>query len=61
MSADQGALFDNSRGATRLALDVGEKVRDALEAGDIGDTLTTIQKTTAVLSMRIIIELSAAN
>ena len=29
MSADERALFDNSHGATRLALDLGEKLREA--------------------------------
>ena len=68
---------------TRLALDVGEKVRNAreaaglgqrqlaarletseaavasLEAGDVGATLTTLQKVATALDLRIIIELSA--
>ncbi len=35
MTADERALFDEAYGATRLALDVGEKVRDAREAAGL--------------------------
>ena len=84
MTTDERAVFDETYGATRLALDIGEKVRDAreaanlsqrelaarmrigqaavarLEAGDVGATLTTLQKFAAGLDLRITIELSAA-
>ena len=35
MTADERAVFDGTYEATRLALDVGEKVRDAREAAGI--------------------------
>ncbi len=35
MTADERAAFDETYEATRLALDVGEKVRDAREAAGI--------------------------
>jgi ribosome-binding protein aMBF1 (putative translation factor) len=35
MSTDQRAVFDATYEATRLALDVGEKVRDAREAAGL--------------------------
>ena len=35
MTADQRAVFDEAYEATRLALDVGEKVRDAREAAGL--------------------------
>jgi len=35
MSADERAVFDATYEATRLALDVGEKVRDAREAAGL--------------------------
>lgn len=35
MSADERAVFDEAYEATRLALDVGEKVRDAREAAGL--------------------------
>ena len=84
MTAGERAMFDATDEVTRLALDVGGKVRDAreaaglsqrelaarvgtseaavasLEAGDVGATLTTLQKFAAGLDLRITIELSAA-
>ena len=35
MTADEHAVFDETYAATRLALDVGEKVRDAREAAGL--------------------------
>ncbi|MEP7111943.1 MAG: helix-turn-helix transcriptional regulator [Ilumatobacteraceae bacterium] len=35
MTADERAVFDETYEATRLALDVGEKVRDAREAAGL--------------------------
>ena len=35
MTADERAIFDETYEATRLALDVGEKVRDAREAAGL--------------------------
>jgi ribosome-binding protein aMBF1 (putative translation factor) len=35
MTADERAAFDKTYAATRLALDVGEKVRDAREAAGL--------------------------
>ena len=35
MTADERAVFDETYAATHLALDVGEKVRDAREAADL--------------------------
>ena len=35
MTTDERALFDETYAATRLALDVGEKVRDAREAAGL--------------------------
>ena len=35
MTADERAVFDETYAATRLALDVGEKVRDAREAAGL--------------------------
>ena len=35
MTADERAVFDEAYEATRLALDVGEKVRDAREAAGL--------------------------
>ena len=35
MTADEYAVFDETYAATRLALDVGEKVRDAREAAGL--------------------------
>jgi ribosome-binding protein aMBF1 (putative translation factor) len=84
MSAEERAMFDATCEVTSLAVDVGEKVRNAreaaglgqrqlaahlgtseaavarLEAGDVGATLTTLQKVATALDVRIIIELSAA-
>ena len=85
MTADERAIFDETYAATRLALDVGGKVRDArkaaglsqrelaarmgtsqaavarLEAGGVGATLTTLQKTAAALDLKVTVELSAAS
>ncbi len=47
MTADERAVFDETHEATRLAHDVGEKVRDAREA--------------AALDLKITVELSAAS
>jgi ribosome-binding protein aMBF1 (putative translation factor) len=35
MSADERAVFDEEYAAVRLALDVGEKIRDAREAAGL--------------------------
>jgi HTH-type transcriptional regulator/antitoxin HipB len=35
MTTDERVVFDETDGATRLALDVGEKIRDAREAANL--------------------------
>lgn len=35
MTTDERAVFEETFGATRLALDVGEKIRDAREAANL--------------------------
>ncbi len=35
MTTDERVVFDETDGATRLALDVGEKIRDAREAASL--------------------------
>jgi ribosome-binding protein aMBF1 (putative translation factor) len=82
MSDAERAEFDEAYDATRLALDVGEQIRDAreeaglsqrglakkmgtsqaaiarLEAGGVGDTLTTLHRVAVALGRRITVELS---
>lgn len=57
MSPEERAAFDRTYDATRLALEVGEKVRDARD----GATLTTLQKVAAALDLKITFDLSAAS
>jgi ribosome-binding protein aMBF1 (putative translation factor) len=47
MTADERAVFDETYAATRLALDVGEKVRDAREAAGLSQRELAIRMGTS--------------
>ena len=60
MTADERTAFAETYEATRLALDVGEKVRDAREAARVLALAPTAQKNAALKTMALAIRGSAA-
>ena len=59
MTVDERAVFDETYAATRLALDVGEKVRDAREAAglsqrDLASRMSTSQAAVARLEAGVV-------
>jgi len=62
MTADERHEFENAYSRTKLAIEVGEKVRTAREqAGMTQRALTTLQKAAAALDLQISVELHATD
>ena len=61
MTADERAVFDETYEAARLALDVGEKVRHAREAGAVDAKITMLQRLASALDFQLTVELSTVS